>query len=78
LPAARVATLIHRGSYGTLANARRTLAEWAAAAGMAPGGDLRILYLQFGAEPELGLPKRFLVDRSADLVTELQLPLRAD
>jgi DNA-binding transcriptional MerR regulator len=78
LPAARVATLIHRGSYGTLANARRTLAEWARAAGLAPAGELRILYLQFGAEPELGVPKRFLVEHSADLVTELQLPLRAD
>jgi DNA-binding transcriptional MerR regulator len=77
LPAARVATVLHRGSYGTLANARRALAAWATASGETPAGDLRILYLQFGAEPELGLPKRFLVDRSADLVTELQLPLRA-
>lgn len=75
LPAGRVATLLHRGSYGTLAGARRGLEDWARAASMKTGRSLRILYLQFGAEPELGIPKAFLVDRSADLVTELQLPV---
>ena len=77
LPAGRVATLLHRGSYGTLAGARRNLDEWARAAGLKTQRAMRILYLQFGAEPELGIPKAFLVDRSADLVTEIQLPLEA-
>lgn len=75
LPAARVATLLHRGSYGTLAGARRGLEEWARAAGLRTQRALRILYLQFGAESELGIPKAFLVDRSADLVAEIQLPI---
>jgi len=32
------------------------------------------LYLQFGAEPELYVPSGWVVDRSADFMTELQLP----
>ena len=75
LPAGRVATLLHRGAYGTLANARRGLDEWARASGLKTQRAMRILYLQFGAEPELGIPKAFLVDRAADLVTEIQLPV---
>ena len=77
LPAGRVATLLHRGSYGTLASARKSLDDWARAAGLKTQRAMRILYLQFGAEPELGIPKAFLVDRSADLVTEIQLPIEA-
>ena len=75
LPAARMATIIHRGSYGSLPATRATLERWVSAAGMAADGPLRILYLQFGAEPELGLPRDYLVDRDADFVTELQLPV---
>lgn len=75
LPEARAATMLHRGSYGTLGSARRSLDEWARASGMKTQRTMRILYLQFGAEPELGIPKAFLVDRSADLVTEIQLPI---
>ena len=48
---------------------------WVAAAGFEPSGPLRVLYLQFGGEPELALPEDYLVDRSADFVTELQLPV---
>jgi hypothetical protein len=33
------------------------------------------MYLQFGSEPELRVPRVYLVDRDADLVTELQLPV---
>jgi len=32
-------------------------------------------YLQFGAEADLRLPSAYLVERSADLVTELQVPI---
>jgi DNA-binding transcriptional MerR regulator len=75
LPACRAATLIHRGSYAGLAAAEAALREWVAAAGQAPTGETRIVYLQFGAEPELRVPPAYLVDRSADFVTELQLEL---
>jgi DNA-binding transcriptional MerR regulator len=75
LPACRAASVILHGSYAGLPQMRHALDEWIRAAGLRPAGRLRILYLQFGAEPELGVPARFLVARSADLVTELQQPL---
>ena len=53
-----------------------TLEAWARAAGEEPVAPMRTLYLQFGAEPELRLPRGWVVDRAADLVTELQLPVR--
>jgi DNA-binding transcriptional MerR regulator len=75
LPACRVATIIHRGSYEGLEPARIALERWVGASGQATTGQLRILYLQFGAEPELRVPEAYLVQRSADFVTELQLEL---
>jgi effector-binding domain-containing protein len=75
LPACRVASIIHRGAYGSLSGARQALARWIEAAGLMPAGPLRVLYLQFGAEPELRVPGAFLVERDADFVTELQQPV---
>jgi DNA-binding transcriptional MerR regulator/effector-binding domain-containing protein len=75
LPACRAASIIHRGSYAGLAASLAALRAWVAAAGLTAAGPLRILYLQFGAEPELRVPPAYLVDRSADFVTELQLPV---
>jgi len=75
LPQARVAAVIHRGSYDGLDAARRTLERWIEAAGLTPTGPLRVLYLQFGAEPELRVPHGYLVARDADFVTELQQPV---
>ena len=75
LPACRAASLIHRGSYAGLVAARAALARWVRAAGLDPAGPLRVLYLQFGAEPELRVPSAYVVDREADLVTELQQPV---
>ncbi len=51
------------------------LEGWVAAAGLAPSGTLRILYLQFGAEAELRVTAGYVVERAADFVTELQLPV---
>lgn len=73
LPAGRAVTILHRGDYDTLPVARRELEAWAEAAGHEPTGPLRILYLQFGAEAELRLPRAWTVERDADFVTELQL-----
>jgi DNA-binding transcriptional MerR regulator len=75
LPACRAASIIHRGDYGSLAQARRSLQRWVDAAGLTPSGPLRVIYLQFGAEPELRVPGAFLVERDADFVTELQQPV---
>jgi DNA-binding transcriptional MerR regulator len=75
LPACRAATVMQRGPYDGIAMTRRTLETWIAAAGLVATGPLRIMYLQFGAEPELRLPQGYVVDRAADFVTELQLPV---
>ena len=75
LPATRAATILHLGGYATLPRARGDLAAWVEAAGHEPSGSLRILYLQFGAEPELRLPRSWTVDRGEEFVTELQLPI---
>jgi len=75
LPACRAATVIQRGPYDGIAAARRALETWIAAAGLVAAGPLRIIYLQFGAEPELQVPRGYVVDSAADLVTELQLPV---
>jgi DNA-binding transcriptional MerR regulator len=75
LPGGRVATILHRGDYDTLPDARATLERWASAAGLAAAGPLRILYLQFGAEPELRLPRGWVVGEDSAFVTELQLPV---
>ncbi len=75
LPAVRVASVLHRGRYEGLAAAQHALERWSRAAGLRHAGPVRILYVQFGAETELRVPARYLVDRAADLVTELQLPV---
>jgi DNA-binding transcriptional MerR regulator/effector-binding domain-containing protein len=75
LPAARMASVIHRGSYGGVAGARTALLRWVEASGLSPAGPMRTLYLQFGADPGLGLARGWVVERSEDLVTELQLPV---
>ena len=76
LPACRVATILQRGSYDRVVRARTTLIRWVSEAGLQINGPLRIIYLQFGAEPELAVPRDYIVARSADYLTELQLPVR--
>ncbi|MDQ3880213.1 MAG: MerR family transcriptional regulator, partial [Chloroflexota bacterium] len=62
LPACRAACAIHRGPYAAAGAVRDALFAWVDAAGYAPDGPLRILYLQFGAEPELRVPQPYVVD----------------
>ena len=75
LPSAHAATLLHRGPYASLPSAIDELAAWVTASGHEPAGPLRILYLQFGAEPDLRLPRGWTVEDDADFVTELQQPI---
>lgn len=78
LPAGRMAAVLHRGPYASLDAAQRGLEAWVAAAGFTVAGPLRILYLQFGAESALRLPRGWVVDRAADFITELQVPVTED
>jgi DNA-binding transcriptional MerR regulator len=75
LPAVRVASVIHRGPYPGVARAREALLRWVEASGLSPDGPMRTLYLQFGADASLKLPPGWVVERSEDLVTELQQPI---
>ena len=77
LPVTRAATILHEGRYETLPQARADLLAWVEAAGHVPSGRLRVLYLQFGAESDLRLPRGWTVERDADFVTELQQPIAA-
>ncbi|HEY7599865.1 MAG TPA: MerR family transcriptional regulator [Candidatus Limnocylindrales bacterium] len=75
LPAIHAATLLHRGAYDTFDDTRAALEAWVVRHRLAGVGPLRVVYLQFGAEPGLRLPRDFVVERAADLLTEIQLPL---
>jgi len=76
LPAVQAATLLHRGSYATFHTTERLLREWVNASGLRPLGEHRIVYLQFGAEEDLRLPANYVVNTAAELLTELQIPVR--
>jgi DNA-binding transcriptional MerR regulator len=75
LPPIRAATMIVRGGYDRLEDARTALGGWVEAAGLRPAGPTRIVYLQYGAAPDLRLPRGYVVHQPADYVTELQLPV---
>jgi DNA-binding transcriptional MerR regulator len=75
LPAIRAATIIVRGGYDRLGDARGALARWVDAAGLARAGPVRIVYLQYGAARDLRIPGGYVVLEPADYVTELQLPV---
>jgi DNA-binding transcriptional MerR regulator len=76
LDSARVAALIHHGSYEAMDRTREALDRWVEASRWERAGPARVIYLSFGAEPDLGLPSTYLADRAVDFVTELQLPVR--
>ncbi|HVM30065.1 MAG TPA: MerR family transcriptional regulator [Candidatus Limnocylindrales bacterium] len=75
LAAMRMATTLHHGSYATLPDTVGELEEWVRGAGLTIAGPLHILYLQFGAEPELRIPRGYVVEDSTDYLTEVQLPI---
>ncbi len=75
LPACRVASILHRGPYETLGAALATLTAWVRTSGYRIDGPTRVLYLQFGAETELRLPRAWVVERASDFMTELQVPV---
>lgn len=73
----RMACAVHRGGYDGLAGLLQRMLHWLARTGERPAGPIREVYLRFGAEAELGLSSAFLTGERADLVTELQVPLRS-
>ena len=57
LPAVRVASVLHRGRYEGLPAAEAALERWTRDAGLRVAGPVRTLYVQFGAEAELRVPR---------------------
>ena len=70
-----MASAIHHGPYSELSAVVDGLIRWVDAAGLARGGPMRIIYLRFGAEPELEVPEAYLTTHADDFVTEVQLPV---
>jgi DNA-binding transcriptional MerR regulator len=75
LPAVRVVAAIHQGPYHELPVMLAGLRRWVGSAGFEETGPMRIIYLRFGAEPELEVPDAYLASRDDDFVTEVQLPV---
>jgi len=75
LEGGRVAAAIHQGPYDELRSVLDGLKRWVAAAGLTRDGPMRIIYLRFGAEPELEVPEAYLASHDDDFVTEVQIPV---
>jgi len=76
LAGGRMATAIHHGPYAAMSHVLDGLRRWVVAASLTADGPLRIIYLRFGAEPELEVPEAYLASGAGDFVTELQVPVR--
>ncbi len=76
LSAEAMATALHRGPYQGMYSVTADLEAWVIATGRTSGRPWRILYLQFGADSELGVPDAYLADHPSDYVTEIQIPVR--
>ena len=74
-PVPRMACAVHRGDYDGLASTWHATMRWLDATGERAAGDLREVYLRFGANPVVRLPGSYLTDSGDDLVTEVQVPL---
>ena len=78
LPAITSAACVtYAGSYDQWTDVLRGLLAWLHTRRLVPAGPTREVYLQFRARDPigLGLPRRFLGERSEDLVTEMQIPV---
>lgn len=75
LSAIRAACALHRGRYGGLRALKSSLLRWISMAGYEQAGPERIIYLQFGAEPELEVPEAYLAVEASEYLTELQVPV---
>lgn len=75
LPRQRMATALHRGAYEEMGTARSALTDWIESKGLNESDPIRILYLQFGADPDLALPPAYLSDHPGQYVTEIQVPV---
>ncbi len=74
--AAQMACVVHAGSYAKLDAAMNALIHWIDANGYRVAGELREVYLRFGADKKFNLPTAYLAEEAALFVTELQIPVQ--
>ncbi|RIK42534.1 MAG: MerR family transcriptional regulator [Chloroflexi bacterium] len=73
------ACTIHTGGYEQLTDAFATLLRWIEHNEYAIAGPLREVYLRFSATPDgYDVAEAFLANKTAEFVTELQLPVAKD
>jgi effector-binding domain-containing protein len=72
-----MACLAYTGGYHQTPRAVETLRAWAAAIDWHIGGEIREVYVRFGADDAetLKLPTRFLANSASEYVTEVQAPV---
>lgn len=76
-PVPAAACVTYAGGYDQWADLLRRLLAWLEARRWQPAGPLREVFLQFGVlDPKgMSVPPGYLVDRPADQLTELQVPV---
>jgi DNA-binding transcriptional MerR regulator len=76
---AAAACVVYHGGYDQWGRVARGLVAWLERRRLVPAGPMREVYLQFGAkDPQrLRLAPRYVVGRREDLLTEMQIPVRA-
>lgn len=75
-----MACLVYTGGYHQTERAVETLRGWATAVEWTIAGNVREVYLRFGADDAdaLRLPTRFLAEHEGEYVTEIQVPVMRD
>lgn len=75
-----MACVVYIGDYERLTEVLNALLHWIAANDYIVAGPFREVYLQFQATRafDLNLPPAFLTDRTADFVTEVQIPVTSN
>jgi len=73
----QMACVVYTGGYERMGEVLHALLFWIEANRYAIAGELREVYVRFGADnaQQLGLPAAFLADQPALYVTEVQLPI---
>jgi len=77
-PVPSAACFVYAGSYDQWSEVMRGMLRWLQARRLTPAGPMLEVFLQFGAGGSEGhrIPHAYLVDKTADFLTEMQIPVR--
>lgn len=71
-----MACVVYTGCYSNADHALNALITWIDVNGWCVAGEIREVYIRFGADKKLNLPPAYLTDEDALFVTELQIPVK--